>query len=75
MEQQKVVVFLRERKQGAGHAQLSTPSGVAFDHSGNMFIADFSNNVVRRVDAFSASTGSSGIPAISPCALPFRQVP
>jgi len=38
--------------QGAAtSAQLFTPTGVAFDGGGNMFIADFGNNVIRRVDA------------------------
>lgn len=50
----------------ATSAQLSTPSGIAFDHSGNMFIADSSNNVIRRVDASTAEistiagTGTAG---------------
>jgi hypothetical protein len=32
------------------NAQLFVPTGVAFDSAGNMFIADSSNNVIRRVD-------------------------
>jgi hypothetical protein len=39
-------------------AQLSTPTGIAFDGGGNMFIADFSNNVIRRVDASTALIGT-----------------
>jgi len=35
----------------ATSAQLSTPSGVAVDSSGNIFIADSGNNVVREVCA------------------------
>jgi sugar lactone lactonase YvrE len=35
-------------------AELSQPSGIAFDGGGNMFVADSNNNVIRRVDA---STG------------------
>src|SRR5271170_3584114 len=35
----------------ATSAQLFGPSGIAFDQAGNLFIADSSNNVVRRVDA------------------------
>ena len=35
----------------ANNAQLSGPSGIAFDGPGNMFIADSQNNVIRRVDA------------------------
>ncbi|MEO6924050.1 MAG: hypothetical protein ABI142_09510, partial [Bryocella sp.] len=34
----------------ATKAQLSTPSGIAFDPGGNMFIADTNNNVIREVD-------------------------
>lgn len=37
--------------EGATSAQLHQPSGIAFDGPGNMFIADSSNNVIRRVDA------------------------
>jgi uncharacterized protein (TIGR03437 family) len=36
-------------------ANLNTPNGVAVDSSGNVYIADASNNVIRRVDA---STGT-----------------
>jgi trimeric autotransporter adhesin len=32
-------------------AKLSNPSGVAFDSDGNLYIAEFVNNRVRRVDA------------------------
>jgi hypothetical protein len=32
-------------------AELFTPTGVAFDGGGNMFVADYKNNVIRRVDA------------------------
>jgi hypothetical protein len=35
----------------ATSAQLNAPSGVAFDGNGNMFIADYVNNAVRRVDS------------------------
>ena len=47
-------------------AKLSSPSGIAFDGGGNMFIADGGNNVVRRVDALTqiittiAGTGAAG---------------
>jgi len=50
----------------ATSAQLLLPSGVAIDGGGNMFIADSSNNVIRRVDAVSgvittiAGTGVAG---------------
>ena len=35
----------------ATHAALNTPTGVAVDAQGNVYIADASNNVIRRVDA------------------------
>ena len=40
---------------GDGHlaafAELNTPTGVAVDAKGNLYIADAANNVIRRVDA------------------------
>lgn len=39
----------------ATNAELSGPNGVAIDASGNMYIADATNNVIRKVDH---STGS-----------------
>lgn len=47
-------------------ASLNLPQGVAVDSSGNLFIADTSNNVIRRVDAVSriittvAGNGTAG---------------
>lgn len=35
----------------ATDAQLSFPRGVAFDSSGNMYIADYDNSVIRKVNA------------------------
>lgn len=35
----------------AVHARLNTPTGVAVDAQGNLYIADSGNNVIRRVDA------------------------
>src|SRR5215470_7498046 len=35
-------------------AQLNNPNGVAVDSAGNLYIADFSNNVIRKV---TSSTG------------------
>jgi sugar lactone lactonase YvrE len=39
----------------AASAELNTPSGVAVDSAGNLYIADVSNNVIRKV---SPSTGT-----------------
>ena len=50
----------------ATSATFNLPQGVAVDASGNLFVADTSNNVVRRIDAASgiistvAGNGSSG---------------
>ena len=49
----------------AVQAQLAYPSGVAVDGAGNLYIADTSNNRIRRVDArgiitTAAGTGMSG---------------
>lgn len=35
----------------AAKAKLNNPSGIAFDSAGNLYIAEFVNNRVRRVDA------------------------
>jgi secreted PhoX family phosphatase len=35
----------------AANAQLNTPQGLCFDAAGNLFIADYGNNRVVRVDA------------------------
>jgi len=36
----------------ATNANLDNPSDIAFDASGNLYIADFINNVIRKVDTF-----------------------
>jgi RHS repeat-associated protein len=47
-------------------AEVSTPGGVAFDASGNLYIASYSGNVIRKVDAAIgiittvAGTGTAG---------------
>ncbi|MFF4897909.1 hypothetical protein [Streptomyces sp. NPDC001068] len=33
------------------HARLNQPTGIALDADGNLYVADSSNNVIRRVDA------------------------
>ena len=49
----------------ATNAQLNNPSDVAFDAAGNMYITDYLNNRIRKVDASGtittiAGTGTSG---------------
>jgi hypothetical protein len=54
-------------------ATLNAPSAVAVDATGNIFIGDYGNSVVRRVDAVSgvittvAGNGSSCFPTTSTC--------
>jgi hypothetical protein len=44
----------------ATSAMLDGPAAVAYDHAGNLYIADASNNVVRKVDAAGAITTLAG---------------
>ncbi|SPE60035.1 exported hypothetical protein [Verrucomicrobia bacterium] len=44
----------------ATNAELSYPSGVAVDASGNLFIADSGNNVIRKVDTHGIITTIAG---------------
>ncbi|MHB1277063.1 MAG: T9SS type A sorting domain-containing protein [Bacteroidia bacterium] len=50
----------------AGQAQFKYPSGICFDKSGNLLVADFHNNVIRKVDpngtvsTFAGTAGKSG---------------
>jgi hypothetical protein len=46
---------------GAANALLSSPRGVAVDSSGNVYIADQSNCVVRKVDTANTITTIAGI--------------
>jgi streptogramin lyase len=41
-------------------AQLNTPCGITLDHSGNLYIADSKNNVIRKVDAAGKITTVAG---------------
>ena len=41
-------------------AQLDSPSGVAVDHAGNLYIADTGNHRIRRVDSTGAITTVAG---------------
>ena len=46
----------------ATSAQLNFPQGVAIDGSGNLYIADISNHIVRRVDSNGTITTYAGTP-------------
>jgi len=55
-------------------AQLNTPNGVAFDSSGNMYIADSNNNCIRKIDSSGkistvAGNGSPGFAGDSGSAI------
>ena len=45
----------------ASEARFSFPSGVAVDHSGNVYIADFFSQRIRRVDSAGTITAIAGI--------------
>ncbi len=53
----------------ATFAQLDSPYSVAVDHKGNLYINDFNNNVIRRVDAstkiITTITDATGTPGYS----------
>ncbi len=42
-------------------AKLSQPTAVAIDHIGNIFICDYANNKIRKVDTFGIITTLAGI--------------
>ena len=44
----------------ATSARLSTPYGVALDNAGNLYIADYQNNVIRKVDPTGIITTVAG---------------
>jgi len=48
----------------ATNATLSNPNAVAVDASGNLYIADLANNVIRKVDARGLITTVAGNPAL-----------
>ncbi len=50
----------------ATSAEITTPSGIALDGAGNLYIADTGNNTIRRVDALSGViTTVAGTPGTS----------
>jgi sugar lactone lactonase YvrE len=46
----------------ATRATLNSPSGVAVDSAGNLYIADSFNNRIRRLNAVPSTTGDRGLP-------------
>jgi sugar lactone lactonase YvrE len=46
----------------ATRASLNSPSGVAGDSAGNLYIADSFNNRIRRLNAVPSATGDRGLP-------------
>jgi DNA-binding beta-propeller fold protein YncE len=49
----------------ANRAKLDNPSGLAIDRDGNLYISEFVNNRIRRVDAINkviTTIGGNGLP-------------
>lgn len=60
----------------ATSAQMTNPTGVAFDRDGNLFISDFNNRVIRSVTPSGTITtfaGGSRLVGFSPDGTPARQ--
>ncbi len=53
-------------------AQLSYPFGMAFDASGNIYIADYGNGIIRKVDASGTTTtiAGNGFAGVSESGMP-----
>ncbi|MBT5873771.1 MAG: hypothetical protein HOH43_10150 [Candidatus Latescibacteria bacterium] len=46
-------------------AMMDNPSGLAFDSSGSLFIADYGNHVIRKIDTNGVITTVAGTPTVS----------
>ncbi len=46
------------------NALFRSPAGVAFDSNGNMYVADYDNNVIRKIDTAGNVSTYAGIPSV-----------
>ncbi len=52
----------------ASSASLNNPLGIALDSSGNMYIADSNNNIIRKISV--SSTATTNAPTMQPSSIP-----
>ncbi len=67
--------FLANRGGSAGLNTLSSPLGMSFDSSGNLFVADFDNGRVLRFDAPPVANTSTPTPTSTPTRTPTATTP